>query len=40
MGKPKDEAVYDEKERKAILKKVSDNWDEYMERAKNMFGRE
>lgn len=32
-------AVYDEKERKELLKKVADNWDEYMQRAKIIFGR-
>ena len=32
-------AVYDEKERKALLKNVEENWDEYMQRAKIIFGR-
>ena len=33
-------AVYDDKEREAIIKKVYDNWDQYLERAKTLFGRE
>lgn len=33
-------AVYDAKEQKNILKKVSDNWDAYVKRAKEMYGRE
>lgn len=33
-------AVYDPEELKAVLKKVSDNWDEYIKAAKKTYGRE
>lgn len=33
-------AVYDPKQLKGILKKVSDNWDEYVKQAKQRYGRE
>lgn len=32
-------AVYDPKEQENVLKKVVDNWDEYIKKAKEMYGR-
>lgn len=33
-------AIYDPKKQKEVIKKVADNWDEYVKKAKEMYGRE